>query len=117
MKNEAIYYIRRLEDGKPVNRLVSLSEIKFGHSDGLIQCTEDTFAPNLPNWKEKLVGFCADGANVNLGQTSGVVAKLRRDVPHLVDIQCMAHRLELAILQVQKNVEMVKKINDNLHLI
>ena len=50
----------------------------------------------------RIVGFYADGANVNTGQRNGVVSLLRQEVPHLIDFHCMAHRLELALLKLQK---------------
>ena len=36
---------------------------------------------------------------------NGVVAKLRQDVPWLVGIHCVAHKLELAILDGIKDVQ------------
>lgn len=51
--------------------------------------------------EDRLVGLCADGTSVNLGQEDGLVAKIHEYVPHLIDIHCMTHRPELALLQVQ----------------
>lgn len=50
----------------------------------------------LPDWKNRLVGFASDGAAVMVGRLGGVVTKLREEMPHLVGVHCMAHRLELA---------------------
>ena len=50
------------------------------------------------NLEEKLVAICADGAAVNFGVRGGLVALLRDDeMPWLVGIHCLNHRLELAI--------------------
>ncbi len=38
----------------------------------------------------------ADGANVNMGQKKGLVALLKDNIPWLVAIHCLNHRLELA---------------------
>jgi hypothetical protein len=46
--------------------------------------------------KEKLVGFGADGASVNMGSQNGIGVRLRQLQPSLTIIHCMAHRLELA---------------------
>ena len=42
---------------------------------------------DLGDWKESVVGFGSDGASVMVGQRGGVVALLKQEVPHLVDIQ------------------------------
>ena len=114
-ENEAVY-IRYVRDGEPVNSLACLSEVSHAHADGIVDCIGTSMVQfGLENWKEKLVGFCADGANVNLGQTNGVVAKLREDNPKLIDIHCMAHRLELALMGVLKQNKMVSLVNDTLY--
>ena len=37
-----------------------------------------------------------------LGGTRGVAALRKQDVPHMVEIHCVAHRLELGILDAMK---------------
>ena len=116
-ENEVIY-ARVMEDGKPVNRLIGLTKVENANADGLVNCIKSTFENfELPDWNDRLVGMCADGASVNLGQSGGVVAKLRESSPHLIDIHCMAHRLELALLDVQKSVNMVQKVDETLNSI
>ena len=116
-ENEAVY-VRYVEDGVPVNHLISLTEVSYAHADGVLECINSSMEKfGLQKWRDKLVGFCADGASVNLGQVSGVVSKLREDNPKLIDIHCMAHRLELAVLGVLRKVKMVETVNDTLHLI
>ena len=44
-----------------------------------------------------LIGLGADGASVNAGYKTGVQAQLRDELPWLVYVWCVAHRLELAI--------------------
>jgi hypothetical protein len=46
-----------------------------------------------------MVKLCVDGAavNLNLGIRRGVVALLRADMPWLVAIHCLNHRLELGV--------------------
>ena len=50
----------------------------------------------LDHYAEKLIGSCADGANVNKGCKAGVMAGLSCS-PWLVFIWCLSRRLELAI--------------------
>lgn len=40
---------------------------------------------------------------LNLGKKGGVSALLRQHSPHLVDFHCLPHRLELALVEVQKS--------------
>lgn len=61
-------------------------------------------------WKDKLVGIGADGASVNLGKKGGVAALLRRDIPYLIDFHCLPHRLELALLEMQRSCHQVEII-------
>ena len=71
----------------------------------------------IPGWKDKLVGMGADGASVNLGKKGGVSALLRQHSPHLVDFHCLPHRLELALVEVQKSCHQVEVAYDVLQLI
>ena len=41
--------------------------------------------------------LCVDGAAVNLGVTRGLAAQLQEDMPWLVAIHCLNHRLELGV--------------------
>ena len=69
-----------------------------GIKHGIDQCFQDV---GLDHYAEKLIGFCADRANVNKGCKTGVVAELN-DLscsPSLVFIWCLSHWLELAIKQ------------------
>lgn len=74
-------------------------------------------ALDIRNWKTKLIGFGADGASVNLSKNAGAAAKLKEDTPWLIDIHCLPHRLELALLELQICCASVEKIYEVLHLI
>ncbi|XP_076121139.1 zinc finger protein 862 isoform X2 [Alosa pseudoharengus] len=53
-----------------------------------------------------------------MGVHRGVIALLKRDVGnHVIPIHCMPHRLELAILNLQRKDAMVTKVYDLLHLV
>lgn len=47
----------------------------------------------------------------------GVSAKLKVDVPHLVEIHRFLHRLELALLSMQRECQPVSNVYDVLHLV
>ncbi|MCO5608943.1 hypothetical protein L7F22_063161 [Adiantum nelumboides] len=49
-----------------------------------------------------MVGIATDGDSSMLGCHDGLVAKLRREVPHLISTHCIAHREAFAILDAIK---------------
>ncbi|KAH7332329.1 hypothetical protein KP509_20G082300 [Ceratopteris richardii] len=49
-----------------------------------------------------LVGISTDGDSSMLGCHEGLVSKLSRDVPNLIDVHCVAHREALAIVDACK---------------
>ncbi|XP_067668254.1 zinc finger protein 862-like [Haliotis asinina] len=118
-ENEVIY-VRTVLNGKAENKLVEVIAIEHGHAEGVISATKSALSRvgiSDETLTSRIVGFCADGANVNMGQRNGVVSLLRHDVPHLIDFHCMAHRLELALLKLQKQSPIMQSVNDCLHLI
>ena len=56
----------------------------------------------------KCFGFGSDGASVMTGRRSGVATRMRERSPHLVNIHCMAHRLNLCSSQASKDVPYLK---------
>ncbi|KAM9437110.1 zinc finger protein 862-like isoform 2-T2 [Salvelinus alpinus] len=69
-------------------------------------------------WMKKCISFGADGASVNMGHRGGVIAHLQREAgEHIIPIHCMPHRLELAILTIQKKEPKVSVVYDLLNLI
>lgn len=57
-----------------------------------------------------MIGFCADGASVNFGCREGVVAKLAAEMPWVLGIYCIAHRLELASKDAFKDSFFTKEV-------
>ena len=51
-----------------------------------------------------------DGANVMQGEKNGVSGKLLREYPHLIPVWCIAHKLQLAIMDAIKNVQVVNTL-------
>ena len=47
-----------------------------------------------------------------LGCRNGLAVKLKGDIPHLVEIHCVAHRLELASVAAIKGIKQVQDIRD-----
>jgi len=68
---------------------------------------------------KKLVSICVDGAAVNLGVRHGLAALIKKDVPWLVAIHCMNHRLELSAKDAFSNTFLneVSTMLVNLHFV
>uniref|UniRef100_A0A8C1MMI3 HAT C-terminal dimerisation domain-containing protein n=1 Tax=Cyprinus carpio TaxID=7962 RepID=A0A8C1MMI3_CYPCA len=58
----------------------------------------------------KMVMFTSDGASVMLGRHKGVAALLKRQVPHLTEQHCVAHREDLGIDDAWKDVPIMKEV-------
>lgn len=110
VKEQVIVYVRILKDGRPVTIFLGLISVKSGTAEGIFAGL-DAFLTELGinNWKLKLVGLGTDGASVNVGSRGGLGAILKRDIPHLIQVHCIAHKLELAILDACKQVVYVDK--------
>ena len=60
-------------------------------------------------YKSKLISATADGASVNFGIYNGVLTQLKNDRMWLIKIQCVNHRLELAIKGAVKDISQFKE--------
>jgi hypothetical protein len=54
---------------------------------------------------QKCCGFGSDGAATMLGQRSGMATKLKKISPFLTSVHCIAHRTNLAALEVAKSMK------------
>ena len=73
---------------------LSVRTPKSGDAVGLYQCLKDSFSfvgVQDSDWQKKLIGFGCDGTNVNIAD-GGVKGYLRRDLPWIEVIWCLAHR-------------------------
>lgn len=98
VKEKELVFVRFIRhDGSCCMRLLGLRDIASATAAGLVTVVTKVCDDMGLKYKSQLVGFMADGASVNFGVKSGVIAMLRRDVPWLVGIHCLSHRLELAL--------------------
>ncbi|XP_069110113.1 zinc finger protein 862-like [Argopecten irradians] len=119
-ENEAMN-VRYVEaDGKPATKLLGLVELEHAHAEGTLQAINKAMnEAGFPEaiYQNHLVGFCADGASVNFGKVGGVQQKLRENIPWLIPIWCLPHRLELTVMNLLKKSTTAAAIMDILHLI
>ena len=111
-------YIRVVESGSPAVKFLKLQAIEHANSEGLVKALDDAFSDfgfTADQLKLKLVGFGADGAARNLGVTHQSVSTIQRSIaPWMVQIHCMAHRLELSLKDCFKDTYFERTIVDTL---
>ena len=95
-----IAYMRYITKGIVAKSYVCVVELPNETDDGYITALNSlSERPRINLFdKGKVVGLAADGARIMLGCHGGVAAKLTKDIPYLVALHCVAHRLQLAVL-------------------
>ena len=105
-------------DGEPINKFLTIAELPNGTADGVIESFERAMGKvGVNTWKNALVSLGSDGASVYTGVRNGVVAKLRQSIPWLLGIHCIAHNLELAILDGLKEDHLLSSVKEMLQSI
>jgi hypothetical protein len=104
----------RATSGVTYTRYFSLQAAKDGRASGLKATIIKAFDEDvqIPYWKEKLVAMGTDGAAVNTGCNTGLVVQMREEVPWLTGIWCVAHKLELALLDAIKEEQFLLDMKD-----
>ena len=111
-----IVYMRYITEGTIVELFVGVVEPPNKTADGYItdlNSLSKRLRINLFN-KGKMVGLATDGARTMLGCQGSVAAKLTKDIPHLIVIHCVAHRLQLAVLDSLNAVPFMQKVEKTL---
>ena len=79
------------------SKLLAVRQPKGGDAKSLFDCLVSALEyVEVSYWRDKLVGFGCDGANVNIA-AGGLQGYLNEAVPWVVVFWCLAHRLELAL--------------------
>ena len=86
--------------------------ILVGIKEAIVSPSDD-----ITEWDRRVVAFRADEASVDLGKKGGVAVLMRKDIPDHVVFHCLPHRLELALLEMQKSCKSVKEVCDVLNLV
>ena len=93
---EVDVYACYLVKGEIANSFVGLQACENSKAPGIKAAVETAMTEVCGDWKEKTVALGADGANVMLGEISGVYGLLKQEIPHIIKVHCVAHRLELS---------------------
>ena len=108
---EKIVYARYIRDGKPKTSLIKVQQPNSVDAGGITDAIKEainSFKPHdgsdgfLDNFIKKVIKANFDGASVMSGHKSGVQNRLKDIQPGLVYTHCVAHRLELAMLNALK---------------
>ena len=59
---------------------------------------------------DNLRGLVTDGAAVMVGNKNGLAALLKEEVPSLVSIHCICHKLALSCVDTNKDLKVIKKV-------
>ena len=106
-----IIYIRILFDEEVTNYFLDLVELEDKSGNGIAKAIFETLLKNGLNidiLHRKFIGFASDGASALRGIYMGAATCLQQLIgTKFVTFHCMAHRLELAVHCVVKNVKSV----------
>nr|XP_058947689.1 zinc finger protein 862-like [Pocillopora verrucosa] len=103
-------YACHLVKGEIENSFVGLKACENSKAPGIKAAVETAMTEVCRDWKEKTVALGADGANVMLGEISGVYGLLKQEIPHIIKVHCVAHRLELSFADTLSDVPVLKDV-------
>jgi hypothetical protein len=109
-EEELVLYTRYTDKNwKLKEAFVSIIPLQNSTAAGYLEREmEKLFLPwKTGNW---LVGIGTDGASDMLGKNNGLVAKLKRYMPDLIPTHCIAHKLNLAVINSIKDVPFLSEI-------
>lgn len=102
-----ITFLRYFSDGIIKETFLDIVNLGEGSNTGikLADCLKDVMLRNkLP--LNKIIGVSCDGASSLQGESNGMIALLRSQLPWLQSVHCCAHRLSLACTDVDKSLEL-----------
>lgn len=97
-----ITYLSKGGYGECKTKYVRLARIRDGKAQSMVVGIKQLIDDMHLN-EQKMVGFASDGASAMVGVNEGVVAKLKRLIPHLVGVHCIAHRENLVVKDACEN--------------
>ena len=114
IENEIIYAKYAIK-GKAKTVFLSIQAVPRANAQGIYKALMNSLVfETLPQSeiKKKIVGFGSDGASMNTGAVSGVIALLLDNISsEIVLVKCLAHRLELAFKDSVKGISLYTKVN------
>ena len=111
---EEVVYVRFVNNGEPITKFAAIEAPESVNAAGLILAIQNAVASlqsqhsthsretYMSDLYKKLINVNFDGASVMSGHISGVQARFKKHQPGLIYTHCVAHRLELAVLDAIK---------------
>ena len=91
-----LVYSRAGHRGVVTTAFVGVVNIERADASGILGSLSTAMSGHMKmepeTWQKKIVGFGCDGASVNLGKKTAVIARLKETQPEVQGIHCMAHR-------------------------
>lgn len=87
--------VRYLDNNKVVDSFLGLIKLEEADSSTLYNHIKTFFENNKIPYKDNLIGFAADGANVMMGRHHSLMTYLQNDVPNLFIMKCICHSFHL----------------------
>lgn len=78
-----------------------------------MQAITQFYSKHVPHLQQ-IVMLTSDGASVMLGKHNGVPSIINRQIPQLMEQQCVAHREDFGINDAWKNVSLLRDIETSL---
>jgi hypothetical protein len=102
---------------RPTERFVVFTHLSEGSFTAEVIAKEiEKLVTELVGITCMLTGLAADGASVMSGELSGVKAQLKMKYPWMINIHCVAHRLNLVIVNsISKCCKEILGLVDKLH--
>lgn len=101
--------IKYFSEGKTHNKFLCLRQITKGDSETVFLCIKAVLLRF--GLYHKVKSLATDGAKAFLSDKNGVYAKLSKDLPGLVGLHCIAHRLNLGVSEGWKSDTHLKELN------
>jgi len=100
--------------------MIKCQPVKSSNAAGVLEAIDEavnTMGIREDTWKEKVVCANFDGEAVMTCGKTGVAGRLKQRIPHIITIHCVAHKLQLAVLDGVKGCEYLVKSEDTLKTI
>ena len=96
--------VRYIHKGEPVTELAEIVPLESAKATGVYKAVKQGIAAVKREDGPSLIGGNFYGASVMIGEKSGVKALLKKDFPVITVIHCVAHKLELSVLDAAKSM-------------
>ncbi|XP_006164446.1 zinc finger protein 862 isoform X2 [Tupaia chinensis] len=108
-------YLKQTEVKESYIALAPLpSETADGYFEAVISALDELDVPfRKPGW---VVGLGTDGSSV-LSRSGGLVAQLQEVVPRLLPVHCVAHRMQLAVVDACGDIDLVRKCDRHIRTV